>query len=82
MPSMFYPCYQKTLVQTTEGLIAVCKHLFSVDFDYVLLRDLQSGKIEGEFSVYRQSTGANAFMAAGDVFSAFKKCLANLLHPF
>ena len=73
---------KKALVQTTEGLIAICKHLLSVGFDYVLLRELQSDRIEGEFSVYRQSTGANAFMAAGDVFSAFKKRLARFAASF
>lgn len=66
----------KALVQTTKGLIAVCKHLFSVGFEYVILREIQSDRIEGEFSVYRQSTGANAFMNAGDVFASFKKRLA------
>lgn len=73
---------KRALVQTTEGLIAVCKHLFSVGFDYVLLRELQSDRIEGEFSVYRQSTGDNAFMAAGDVFAAFKKRLARFAASF
>ena len=64
---------KKALVQTTEGLIGVWKHLFSVGFDYILLYELQIDRIEGEFSVYRQSTGANAFIAAGDVFSVFIK---------
>jgi len=67
---------KKALVQTTEGLIAVCEHLFSIGFDYVLLREIQSDRIEGEFSVYRQSTGASAFMTAGDVSCSFKKRLA------
>ena len=63
---------KKALVQTTEGLIAVCKHLLNIGFDYVLLREIQSDRIEGEFSVYRQSTGASAFMTTGDVTYAFK----------
>ena len=33
---------KRALVQSTEGLIAVCKHLFSVGFDYVLICKLQS----------------------------------------
>ena len=53
----------------------MCRHLFSIGFEYVLLRELQSDRIEGEFSVYRQSTGANAFMSVGDVNTAFKKRL-------
>ena len=73
---------RKALIQTTEGLIAVCQHFFSVGFNYVLLRELQSDRIEGEFSVYRQSTGANAFMQAGDVFTAFKRRLARFSASF
>ena len=37
---------------------------------------IQSDRIEGEFGVYRQSTGGNAFMTAGDVSAASKKRLA------
>ena len=73
---------RKALIQTTEGQIALCKHLFTIGFEYVLLRDIQSDRIEGEFSVYRQSTGANAFMVAADVLSAFKNVLPDMLHHF
>ena len=73
---------KKALVQTTEGMIAVCKHLFTIGFNYVLLREIQSDRIEGEFSVYRQSTGANAFMTTGDVSAAFKKRLAQFAASF
>ena len=66
---------KKALVQTTAGQMEVCKHLFEKGCDYVLLRDLQSDRIEGEFSVYRQSTGANAYMVAGDVLNSFKRRL-------
>ncbi|KAF2346447.1 hypothetical protein FHG87_022797 [Trinorchestia longiramus] len=45
---------KKTLVQTTEGLLAVCHYLFrNADFLYVLLHEIQSDRLEGEFSVYR-----------------------------
>ena len=68
---------KKALVQTMKGLISLCKHLLThAEFDYVLLREIQSDKIESEFSVYRQSTGSNAFMTSSDVFSACKKRLA------
>ena len=68
---------KKALVQTMQGLVDVCKYLLtSADFQYVLLREIQSDRLEGEFSVYRQSTGANSFMTSGDVFSACKKRLA------
>lgn len=68
---------QRALVQTMQGLVAVCKYLLtSAGFEYVLLREIQSDRLEGEFSVYRQSTGANSFMTVGDVISACKKRLA------
>ena len=58
-------------------LAAVCKYLLNTaGFTYVLLREIQSDRIEGEFVVYRQSTGGNAFMTAGDVSAASKKRLA------
>lgn len=60
-----------------RGLSALCRHLLdTAGFSYVLLREIQSDRIEGEFSVYRQSTGGNAFMTAGDVSGAAKKRLA------
>ena len=69
---------KKALVQTTAGQISVCRHLFQQGFQYVLLRELQSDRIEGEFSVYRQSTGANMYMLASDVLNAFKSRLTNM----
>ena len=67
----------KALVQTMQGMTFICTHLLTqAGFQYVLLRELQSDRIEGEFSVYRQSTGANAFMTSGDVLTACKKRLA------
>lgn len=67
---------RKALIQTMYGMIALCTHLLSSGFEYVLLREIQSDRIEGEFGVYRQSTGANAFMTAGNVINASKKRLA------
>jgi hypothetical protein len=67
---------RKAMVQTLAGFIAMSRYLFSVGFDYVLLGSLQNDRIEGEFSVYRQSTGANMFMTSKDVLSAYKKRLA------
>ena len=67
---------KKALVQTMQGVIDVSRYLFrNTDFQYVLLRENQSDRLEGEFSVYRQSTGANSFMTTGDVFSACKRHL-------
>ena len=69
---------KKALVQTLSGLQAVCDYLFTSNptFDYVVLRELQSERLEGEFGVYRQSSGANAFMTTGVVFAANQKRLA------
>ena len=67
---------KKALVQTMAGLKAVCAHLLEEKgFSYVLLRELQSDRLEGEFGVYRQSVGANNFLTSADVFSASKKRL-------
>ena len=53
-----------------RGLAAVCKYLLNTaGFSYVLLREIQSDRIEGE------STGGNAFMTAGHVSAASKKRL-------
>ena len=68
---------KKALVQTMQGMASICAHLLTqAGFQYVLLQELQSDKIEDEFSVYRQLTGANDFMTSGDVLTACKKCLA------
>ena len=68
---------KKALVQTMGGLKELCKDLIeNKQFEYVLLREIQSDRLEGEFGVYRQSTGANAFMTSGDVSAACKKRLA------
>ena len=68
---------KKALVQTMEGLKAVCSYLMNTaGFDYVVLRELQSDRLEGEFGVYRQTTGANCFMTSQNVYSASKKRLA------
>lgn len=67
---------KRALIQTMAGLKGVCVHLLEQkQFQYVLLRELQSDRLEGEFGVYRQSTGANAFLTSADVFNASKKRL-------
>ena len=63
-------------MHTMQGLVAVYRYLFrNADFQYVLLREIQSDRLEGEFSVYRQSTGTNSFMTTSDVVSACKQRL-------
>ena len=60
-----------------HGFITICEHLIkNSGFTYVILRETQSDRIEGELYVYRQITGVNAFMTAGDVMQDCKNCLA------
>ena len=68
---------RKALIQTMAGLNRVCDYLLgeNAKFEYVLLREIQSDRLEGEFGVYRQSMGSNNFMSSGDVFSAHRKRL-------
>lgn len=73
---------RKALVQTIGGLIAVCDFLFSVGFEYVQLREIQSDRIEHEFGIYRRSTGCNSFMVSSDVLSAYQKRLAKFSATF
>ncbi len=65
-----------------DGLHAVCQHLFAQGFHYVLLGDIQSDRIEGEFSFYRHSTGSNSFMTSADAVCAYKKLLARFSATF
>ncbi len=63
-------------MQTVEGFINVCKYLIdTAGFSYVILGEMQSDRLEGEFSNYRQMNGANLFMTVGNVSAAFKKRL-------
>ena len=53
--------------------MCISKHLIERVFKYVLLRELQSDLIEGEFSIYRQSTDESAFMTSTDVLNSYRK---------
>ena len=63
-------------------MIDLCSYLLQTGFKYVLLRDIQSDRIEGEFAVHRQSTGANSYMSSVDVTSAFKRRLTRFAASF
>ena len=73
---------KRALLQTTKGLIAVCNYLYEVGFEYVLLRSIQSDKIEGEFASYRASTGSNLVMISSDVEASFRKRLTKFSAKF
>ena len=53
-----------------NGLIELCQTLHQKGFKYVLLKQIQSDRLECEFSVYSQSTGANILMSVNDVSTA------------
>ena len=42
----------RTLVQTTRGMTDLCSHLFEMGFEYILLREIQNDKIEGELRTH------------------------------
>ena len=50
---------KRALVQTMEALYELCQYLFTVGYKFVLLRQIQNDRLEGEFGVYRQSLAAN-----------------------
>ena len=73
---------KRAILQTINGQKDICKFLFDCDFQYVLLRELQSDKIEGEFAIYRQSTGSNLLMFSKDVVNCYKKRIAHFSASF
>ena len=73
---------KKALCQTMGGLIEVCNYFYGVGFKYILLGTIQSDRIEGEFSVYRASTGSNLFMASSDVKAGYRKRLTKFSATF
>ena len=73
---------KRALLQTTQCKISLCQYLLQNGFSYVLLREIQSDRIEGEFSVYRQSTGSNSFMTCADVMHSFKRRLVRYASSF
>ena len=59
----------KTLRGGGESLV---KYLLSKDIKYIMLGDMQSDRIEGEFGAYRQLNGGNYYMSADHVQNALK----------
>ena len=58
-----------------QFLYGVSSYLFNIGFQYFPLGHIQSYQIENEFSIYRQSTGTNIFMIAGNVLASYKNWL-------
>ena len=74
--------YDNMLIQTTRGIIHLCSYLLQTGLKYVLFREIQSDRIEGEFAVYRQSSGANSYMSSVDVTSAIRRRLTRFAASF
>ena len=60
------------LVITLRGLESLVKYLLSKDIKYIMLGDMQSDRIEGEFGAYRRLNGGNYYMSADHVQNALK----------
>ena len=60
------------LHQTRLGIVALIKLKLDVGFSYVFPGKIQSDRLEGEFGIYRQSTGGNYCISTYQVFSGLK----------
>ena len=48
---------------TLNGLVDLTETLLNLGFSYMLLGKIQSDRIEGEFAIYRQGSGANVLIS-------------------
>lgn len=60
------------LHQTMTGLVSLIKCLIDVGFKYVLSGKIQSDRLEGEFGVYRQTSGGNFHISTYQVYNGLK----------
>ena len=61
------------LVVTIRGLVSLAGELLQHrDLKYVIFRDYQSDRLEGEFGAFRQLNGGNYYMSADHVCNALK----------
>ena len=58
------------LHETLNGIVDVTKSLLNSGYDYVLPGKIQSDRIEGEFGIYRGSSGCNYFISTEQVISS------------
>ena len=68
------------LHQTLLGIVALIKLKLDVRFSYVLPSKIQSDRLEGEFGIYRQSSGGNYCISMYQVFSGLKLQRLKLYH--
>ena len=60
------------LHQTLTGLVSLVRCLIDAGFKYVLTGKIQSDQLEGEFGVYRQSSGENFRISTYQVYNGLK----------
>lgn len=60
------------LHQTLTGLVSLVKCLIDAGFKYVITGKIQSDRLEGEFGVYRQSSGGNFHISTYQVYNGLK----------
>jgi len=60
------------LHQTLNGLTCLVKCLLDAGFQYVLPGKIQSDRLEGEFGIYRQSSGGNFHISTYQVYNGLK----------
>ena len=58
------------LHKTIHGIVDAVKILLSLGYVYVLPGKIQSDRLEGEFGIYRESSGGNYFISVEQVVSS------------
>ena len=53
----------EALVLTLRGTVSLVKILLQHGFSYVMLGQIQSDRIEGEFGIYREKAGGNYYIS-------------------
>ena len=62
----------KALSLTLRGVVAVSKTLLNNGVDYVMTGDLNDERLEGEFGIFRGSSGGDYYMSGDQIENALK----------
>ena len=57
---------------TLRGIVALAKLLLQRGFTYVMLGQVQSDRIEGEFGMYSQKAGGNYYISIDQVLNGLR----------
>ena len=57
---------------TLQGLVSLAQKLLQSGQSYVMFKDSQSDRLEGEFGVLRQCNGGNYYMGVDQTYNALK----------